>query len=102
MDPTVCALRSTEAGNAPQWLAQFIPLHPKLQQALDARRGNFPARVRPPTHRALSVSHTPRASSFGWFVIVPTLRWLACRGGGAWQTDHEHHNRTCWLVILSS
>jgi len=44
VDPIVCEVRSTEEGNAPRWLAQFSPLHPKLQQALDARRGNFPAR----------------------------------------------------------
>jgi hypothetical protein len=54
MDPTVCAVRSTEADSAPRWLARFIPLHPKLQQALDARRGNFPARVRSADPIALS------------------------------------------------
>jgi hypothetical protein len=44
--PGVCTVRGARAGETPAWLAAFTPLHPELQQALDATRGRFPDRVR--------------------------------------------------------
>jgi hypothetical protein len=55
LDPAVCKVQGAEVNNAPRWLEQFMPLYPKLQKALDARRGRFPARVRvPPANRRAS------------------------------------------------
>jgi hypothetical protein len=46
VDPAVCNVHGAEAGVAPRWLEQFVPLNPKLRTALEAKRGRFPARVR--------------------------------------------------------
>ena len=55
LDPAVCKVQGAEVNNAPRWLEHFMPLYPKLQKALDARRGRFPARVRvPPANRRAS------------------------------------------------
>jgi len=57
VDPAVCNVHGAEAGVAPRWLEQFVPLNPKLRTALEAKRERFPARESLAAGNAVVMNH---------------------------------------------
>ena len=64
LDAAVCTVRGAEVIQTPRWLAEFMPLQPELQQALDAKRGRFPDRVRAAGRSATALAQSVKSSQW--------------------------------------